>query len=173
VLVEDETILRLFPPLRQAWGLRGQQVCVPVTGRNDRRVLFGAVNVDTGHRVLRRARSMRQGEVHAFLRELRSRYRAAGRIWLVLDRHGSHDSAATRKLAAALGVELLFLPKQWPELNPMDHLWREAKRGVAANRQYATIDEEADAAERWLLWLSPTEARRKAGMMSKNFWLLT
>ena len=146
---------------------------MPVTGRNDRRVLLGAVNVATGHRVLRRARSMRLGEVHAFLRELRSRYRAAGRIWLVLDRHGSHDSPATHKLAAALRIELLFLPKQWPELNPMDHLWKEAKKNVAANHQYATIDEEADAAERWILWLSPTDARRKAGMMSKNFWLLT
>jgi transposase len=148
-------------------------VCVPVTGRNDRRVLFGAVNVETGHRVLRRAKSMRQVEVHAFLRELRSRYRAARRIWLVLDQHGSHGSPATRKLAASLGIELLFLPKQWPELNPMDHLWKEVKRDVVANRQYATIDEEAEAAENWLLWLSPTEARRKVGMLSKNFWLVT
>jgi transposase len=171
--VEDETILRLFPPLRQAWGLRGQQVRVPITGRNDRRVLFGAINVATGHRVLRRARNMRQGEVQAFLRELRSRYRAARRVWLVLDQHGSHGSASTRRLAAALGVELLFLPKQWPELNPMDHLWKEAKKDVAANRQYATIEDQAAAAEHWLLWLTPTEARRKAGMMSKNFWLLT
>ena len=116
---------------------------------------------------------MRQGEVHAFLRELRARYRAAGRIWLVLDRHGSHDSPATHRLAAELRIELLFLPKQWSELNPMDHLWKEVKREVAANRQYASIDEEVDAAEHWLLWLTPTEARRKAGMMSKNFWLLT
>lgn len=148
-------------------------MCVPVTGRNDRRVLFGAVNVRTGHRVLRRARSMRQVEVHAFLRELRSRYRAARRVWLLLDRHGSHASAATRTLAATLGIELLFLPKQCPELNPMDHLWRETKRDATANRQYATIDDEADAAEHWLLSLSPTQARRKAGMLSKNFWLLT
>jgi hypothetical protein len=55
----------------------------------------------------------------------------------------------------------------------MDHLWKEVKRDVLANRQYATIDEEAEAAENWLLWLSPAEARRKAGMLSKNFWLVT
>ena len=173
VLVADETILRLFPPLRQAWGLRGSQVCVPVTGRNARRVLYGAINVRTGHRVLRRASSMRQGEVHAFLRDLRRRYRAKRRVWLILDQHGSHASVATRKLAKAIGVGLLFLPKQCPELNPMDHLWREAKRMVAANRQYDDIDQEAAAAERWFLWLTPREARRKAGMLSKNFWLIT
>lgn len=173
MLVEDETVLRLFPPLRQAWGVRGRPVCVPVTGRNDRRALFGAIDVATGHRVVRRAAGMRQGEVHAFLRELRRRYRRPGRIWLVLDRHGSHDSPATRRLAEGLRIELLFLPKQCPELNPMDHLWRGAKAGVAANRQYRDIDEQADEAERWVLMLTPHEAKRKAGMLSKNFWLLT
>lgn len=55
----------------------------------------------------------------------------------------------------------------------MDHLWKEVKRDVVANRQYATIDEEADAAEHWLLSLSSKETRRKAGILSKNFWLLT
>lgn len=173
MLAADETILRLFPPLRQAWGVRGEQVCVPITGRNDRRVLFGAVNLRTGHRVLRRGRSMRQGEVHAFLRELRSRYRSRRRLWLLLDRHGSHDSAATRELAASLRIELLFLPKQCPELNPMDHLWPHAKGVVSANRQYDDIDQQVRAAEAWFLWLSPRDAKRKVGMLSKNFWLLT
>ena len=32
---------------------------------------------------------------------------------------------------------------------------------------------EAEAAENWLLWLSPTEVRHKAGMLSENFWLVT
>ena len=73
----------------------------------------------------------------------------------------------------SLGIELLFLPKQWPELNPMDHLWRHAKGVVSANRQYDTIDQQAGAAEDWFLWLTPNEARRKAGMLSKNFWLRT
>ena len=173
MLAADETILRLFPPLRQAWGLRGEQVFVPVTGRNARRVLLGAINLRTGHRVIRRATSMRQAEVHAFLRELRSRYRRPGRMWLALDRHGSHDSAATRRLASKLRIELLFLPRQSPELNPMDHLWRGAKAAVSANRQYDDIDEQADEAERWVLTLTPREAKRKAGLLSKNFWLLT
>ena len=169
----DETILRLFPPLRQAWGLRGKQVCVPVSGRNARRVLYGAINVRSGRRVLRRAKGMWQGEVHTFLRELRRHYRTHGRLWLILDRHGSHDSKATHRVARELRIELLPLPKQCPELNPMDHLWRQAKAKVTANRQYDDVDEEADEAERWILTLTPREAKCKAGMLSKNFWLLT
>jgi transposase len=153
--------------------VRGRQVCVPVTGNNARRVLYGAVNVRTGHRVPRRGRSMRQGEVHAFLRELRSRYRTRRRVWLLPDRHGSHDSKATRELAASMRIELLYLPKQCPELNPMDHRWRHAKGVVSANRQYDDIDQRAAAAEGWFLWLTPREAKRKVGILSKNFWLLT
>lgn len=173
VLVADETILRLFPPLRHAWGVRGEQVRVPVTGHNARRVLLGAIDVRTGHRVVRRATTMRQAEVHAFLSELRRRYRRPGRVWLVWDQHGSHDSAATRRVAAGLRIELLPLPKQTPELNPMDHLWRGAKNDVCANRQHESIDEQADEAERWVLTLTPREAKCKAGILSKNFWLPT
>lgn len=53
----------------------------------------------------------------------------------------------------------------------MDHLWRELKGRIAANRQYDTIDDEAAAAEAWVLDLTPTQARRKAGILSKHFWL--
>jgi hypothetical protein len=173
VLVEDETILRLFPPLRQAWGVRGSQVCVPITGRNDRRVLYGAINIRTGHRITQSGRSMRLFEFHAFLRKLRRHYRTGRRIWLVLDQHGTHDSPRTHQLAEALDIVLVMLPKQCPELSPMDHLWREAKRLISANRQYNTIDEQTAAAETWIHDLRPSEAKRKAGILSKNFWLPT
>jgi hypothetical protein len=42
---------------------------------------------------------------------------------------------------------------------------------VAANRQADSIDELADEAERWVLGLSTEQALRKAGVLSKNFWL--
>ena len=35
-------------------------------------------------------------------------------------------------LAAALDIRFLWLPKQAPELNAMDQLWRELKRLIAA-----------------------------------------
>lgn len=173
VLVEDETILRLFPPLRQAWGMRGSQVCVPITGQNDRRVLYGAINLATGHRITHRGKSMRLPEFHTFLRELRRRYRTGRRIWLLLDKHGTHDSPRTVQLAESLQIVLVPLPKQCPELNPMDHLWRHAKARVSANRQFENIEQHAAAAQNWVQDLSPKEAKRKAGILSKNFWLLT
>jgi hypothetical protein len=65
----------------------------------------------------------------------------------------------------------VWLPKQAPELNAMDQLWRELKAVIAANRQAPSIDALATMAMLWVLMLSPTEARRKGGMLSPHFWL--
>ncbi len=170
VLFSDATILRWFPPLRYAWALRGEQAQVKITGQNAKRVLFGTLNPRTGHRVILRRPRQRQGDFQAFLRELRRRY--PGRpIWLLLDKASSHSAVQSQELAACLGVTLLWLPKQCPELNAEDHLWKELKRLITANRQFRTIDAEAAYAERWLLGLTATEARRKAGVLSDDFWL--
>src|SRR6478735_9929807 len=45
VLVEDETDLLLFPPLRAMWSPRGQSAQVLLSGRNGRRAVFGAMNL--------------------------------------------------------------------------------------------------------------------------------
>lgn len=170
MLIEDETLLRLFPPLRAMWAKRGQQAIVPITGRNAKCVLFGTLNPCTGHRIVLRRGRMRAVDFQAFLRLLRRHY--GGRvICLLLDKAPSHTAPSSLALAAKLNLELIWLPKQWSELNAMDHLWRELKRLISANRQFRDIDEQAEFAENWILGLSPRRALRKAGVLSKNFWL--
>lgn len=171
MLFTDWTLLRLFPPLRSRWACAGAQAEVPITGANAKRVLFGAVDLRTAHRVVLTARHAGGAAVRAFLLELRRRYRRAGTIWLLADRASGHTAAATLALAARLRIHFLWLPTQAPELNAMDQLWRELKRLVAANRQAETIDALAAEAAAWTLSLSAREARQKAGMRSPHFWL--
>jgi transposase len=126
-------------------------------------VLFGAINPRTGRRLILRRDRQRQGDFQAFLRYLRRHY--GGRpLWLLLDQASIHIAAASQRLARELDVTLLWLPKQCPELNAQDHLWKELKRRIVANRQFDTIDDEADHAEHWLLEMTPTTALRKAGI---------
>ena len=73
LLFEDETLLRWLPVLRRAWGLRGEEVRIAISGRNAKRVLFGVINARTGHRILQRSINMRQEPFHSFLRLLRRR----------------------------------------------------------------------------------------------------
>jgi DDE superfamily endonuclease len=170
LLGEDETGLRLFPVLRRAWALQGEQAHVAITGCNAKRVLFGAINLRTGHRIILRRPNMEQVHFQAFLRLLREAY-PGHRIALLLEEAPSHRAAKSQSLAADLDIELIWLPKQCAELNAMDQLWRELKGHISANYQYPTIEEHAAAAEQWLRSLTPTEALRKAGIRSKNFWL--
>ena len=157
ILFEDETTLRWFPPLRGMWARRGEQAEVPITGQNAKRVLFGAINFRTGHRVVLRRSQVRQADFQEFLRLLRRRY--GGRpLYLLLDKAPGHDTQ-------------VWLPKQCSELNAMDHLWKLVKGRISANWQWTTVDEHADHAERWVLGLSDREALRKAGILSEDFWL--
>jgi transposase len=170
LLFEDETILRFFPPLRHRWAYKGQQARVPVTGQNAKRVLFGVINFKTGHCIVMRRHKQRQEDFRAFLKLLRNQYRNKP-LALLLDKASCHAAAKSQSFAAQLNIKLIWLPKQWSELNAMDHLWKELKRNISSNRQFQTIDEQAEYAEKWILGLSTCCARRKAGVVSKNFWL--
>jgi hypothetical protein len=162
--------LLLFPPLRAGWAPRGAPVKVRLTGRNARRVLFGAVNVRTGHLVLLCHKRQKATDFCAFLREVRRRYHGR-HVALLLDSDSSHTARTSQQLAATLGISLLWLPVRSPHLNPMDHLWRDVKQNVAANRQDANIDTLVARAIRHLQRLPRRDVLRKAGILSPRFWL--
>lgn len=169
-LFEDETDLLLFPPLRAAWGRRGQPLAVPISGANARRVIFGTINVATGHRLFLARQRQRGSDFQAFLRVIRRHY--PGRpVALLLDEDPSHTAQASQELATGLGIQLLWLPKRCPELNGMDHLWGHGKDHVCANRQYPGIEAEVARFIDYLQSLSNQEALEQAGIRSDDFWL--
>ena len=47
----------------------------------------------------------------------------------------------------------------------------EIKADISANYQYSSIDEHAAFAENYVLQLTNKQALKKAGILSKNFWL--
>jgi transposase len=143
---------------------------VPISGANAKRVVFGAMHLRTGTRVFQVAQRGRGADFRAFLGLVRARYRGRG-VALLLDEDSSHTAGASRRTAERLGVELLWLPTRSPHLNPMDHLWRHAKEAACANRQYASIEEEAQRFLWYLDDLAPDEALNKAGVFADDFWL--
>src|SRR5262249_39991735 len=141
VLAQDESDLLLFPPLRAAWSKRGTDATVWLSGRNARRVIFGAMNLRTGARGFVPRAKGRSGDFRAVLAEVRSAYRG-WHVALLLDEDPCHTAKASR--TEAEGMTLLWLPKRSPELNPMDTLWGQGKDIVSANKQYETIEEQVD-----------------------------
>lgn len=168
ILFVDETDLRELPPLRAGWARRGKRFRIPITGRNSKRVLFGALNYQTGHRIMLVRRYNRLADFQAFLDMLKKHYKGRP-LSLILDRCSSH--VHNRAYARKLSIGLIWLPRACPKLNPMEDLWRELKRTVAADRCYADINELAERALRWMLALTHRHALRKAGLLTGKFWL--
>lgn len=170
MLAEDETDLLLLPPVRASWSRQGHPHEVRLHGGNARRVLFGALNLRTGHRVSLVRERQRGEDFRAFLERLHVRYRS-WQVVLLLDEDPSHTAKASQQLAAEHGIRLEWLPKRSPHLNPMDHLWRDVKGVALANRQHATIEALVTHAVNHLTDFSARKALRKAGVLSPTFWL--
>ena len=168
MLAEDETDLLLFPPLPAGWAKRGEPAEGRLSGRNARRVIFGAMNLRTGARLFLPRQRGRSGDFQASVAEARSRYRG-WHVALLLDEDPCHTAKASA--AAAEGMTLLWLPERSPELNPMDALWGQGKDVISANKQYATIDEQVDRFLRHLSGLSNQDALHTSGVLSDDFWL--
>jgi transposase len=169
-LFEDETDLLLFPPLRAGWFLRGKPATVPIGGENAKRVVFGTIDVDTGRRILVSRAAPCAIDFQVLLREVRRGY-GKREVALLLDKASRHTAQTTTDLAAALDIEFIWLPRRSTNVNPMDRLWRWGKEKICANKQYLSIDHQAERFIEYLLDLSAQEALRKAGLLSGRFWL--
>lgn len=170
ILVEDETDLLLFPPLRAMWSPRGVPAQVMLSGWNARRVVFGCMNLATGHRLFQVRHHQRAADFQAFLRQVRRQYRG-WHVIMVLDGASSHAAQTSQALANSLGIRLVWLPKRAPELNPMDTLWGQGKDAICANKQYTSIDEQVTSFIDHLSGLSNGRALQTAGVLSRRFWL--
>jgi transposase len=169
-LFADETDLLLFPPLRAGWFLRGKPAEVPISGENAKRTVFGTIDVEMGRRILTARDGACAPDFQALLRLIRQAY-GEQKVALLLDgasRHTAHDS---RAFATELDIGLIWLPARCANINPMDRLWRWGKEKICANKQYLSIDYQAQFFIDYLLNLSPQEALKKAGILSGNFWL--
>ena len=169
-LFEDETDLLLFPPLCAHGGCAANPRRCQSRGFNARRVVFGTINIDTGHRLFL-ARQRQRGEDFRAFWESFTAITGVGRSPCSWTRIQATLHTVRRTWPLSWASRLIWLPKRCPELNGMDHLWGHGKDHILANRQYSVIDEEVERFIDYLLGLSNREALKQAGILSENFWL--
>jgi transposase len=173
VWVGDETTLREFPPLRSAWAKRGKQQVVVISGRNGRRVIHGALNIQTGELVRIVRERSRTDDAQAFVEALGKQRPERAKL-LIWDNAPPHHPKRVLEAALAAKIEIAWLPFRSPELNPCEDLWRLLKSDIAANRVYSSLEEEAERALAWLDRLPNDERLRRCGLRSSKFqWLST
>ena len=131
----DEPHVETNPRLYRVWHRVGTQPEVPAAGTNRRLTVFGSTEaLGRGRVEVVQARQDSAG-FERYLEALDARHAATGRrVLLALDNGGCHTSKASRAALAARSawLEVLWLARYSPELNPKEHEWRRLKRDHAS-----------------------------------------
>jgi transposase len=142
LIAEDECEVGLLATVRAMWQRVRTQVRLPTPGQNAKRSVFGALNLRTGHWHYQVSAHKRSAEFTAFLDTLLNAY-VVGPVFVILDNASIHHSQATLAwLAAHPRLQLIYLPTYTGHrLNPVEKVWWQLKRTIAANRNFADLDQ--------------------------------
>lgn len=162
VLFEDETEIKRFPPLRRMWQPVGQQRAVDVPSKNEDFAFYGVVDVLEGGVFTERYPKEISEHTISFLESVLAR--TTGEVLLIWDQARWHTSGmVTGWIEKQDRLEVLLLPPRAPETNPMEDLWREMKRAVAACLE-RSLDRLEEACLQFLDRQTPNDILRMVGL---------
>ena len=136
VLFQDEMSARTTPNKGYGWTLN-KRLTVTVPGYRGQRVnCFGAVNPFKGEVTELSTTCPKADSFVRFLQKLRKRY--TGKLWIYLDNFPVHKSRKVNRFIEADGkIELRYLPRYSPEMNPQEQ-WHNYKRAKFLDNQVFT-----------------------------------
>lgn len=112
---------------------------------------FGAVCLQDGRFIYRREEDRFNAcSFWAFLQELRQRSRAAGKCVVVITDNARYHHARLHKdwrQEQQASFRLDFLPPYSPDLNPIERVWKLARRQCLHNRYFSTLREVITSVE--------------------------
>ncbi len=115
------------------WAPCGQTPIVRVDAQRDKTVFYGTLNLATGHETVTEAAKMDGEHTAKHLEQILAVYPESP-ILLLWDRAPWHYGDAIRNvLAANPRLEVMYFPTAAPDLNPQEHVWKAARRGVSHN----------------------------------------
>ncbi len=132
ILAEDETYLELLAKIRACWMPTSIRHRIDTPGRNQRRSIFGALNLTTGtwhYHPCHRAVS----EVFCyFLQQLLDAYPHAPAVVVLCDNDTTHTSRYTRDwLTQHPRLHLITGARYSPQDNPVERIWAALKHHIA------------------------------------------
>jgi transposase len=142
-LDESEALTHPYPARR--WAKRGADLRIEAPGQAKRRALLGAYDPVRRRLLVRTSPTKRSADFIGLLDELGAAYGTTGRLRPLIavaddgPIHTSKRTAQARAERPRLGIE--WLPKYAPELNPIEHRWRDLKQHQLADRTFADADD--------------------------------
>jgi transposase len=150
VISQDESEFHLFPYLALIWGVVGSpQPQVPTPGKNQKRVLYGGLNLRTGNLTTFWADTKSGTHFIEFLNVLLAAYPDQN-ILLIMDNGTFHHTKAVAAFLEAHQdkLQVKWLPPYCPDLNDIERTWRKLKVSHAANFLFNSLDELAENVQR-------------------------
>jgi transposase len=143
VISQDETEFHLYPYLVAIWSVVGSpQPEVRTPGKNQKRVLYGGLNLKTGHLTSHWAATKSGAHFVQYLETLLHDY-PDQKILMIAD-NGSFQH--TLKVDAFVHerrdrLEIKWLPPYCPDVNDIERTWRRLKASHASNFLFNSLDE--------------------------------
>jgi transposase len=135
VLAEDETHVNLLPWVRSTWILKGSRQRVMTPGSNQRRTIFGAVDLASGRFLYQVTRKAVSASFIAFCEQVLAGYPDAPLVAMVLDNVIIHRSKVVQRwLATHPRLRLLYGARYSPHHNPVERIWGALKGSLANSR---------------------------------------
>lgn len=151
ILAQDEASVRLQATLMRVWSPIGQTPVVKISPQRKSTHFYGALNLQSGQQTVMRAEKMNSRATIHFLAILWFTYYKKS-ILLIWDRASWHRSKAvdTFLMRYCPNIEILWLPPASPDLNPQEHVWKNARETITHNHSFAKFGQLADAFEQHL-----------------------
>ncbi|WP_067703290.1 IS630 family transposase [Erwinia sp. ErVv1] len=140
VFYEDEVDIDLNPKIGADWQKKGQQKRIPTPGKNEKHYLAGALHAGTGRVDYVSGTSKNSGLFINILRKLKSTYRSAKTITLIVDNYIIHKSKKTLKwLKDNPKFIVIYQPIYSPWINKIELLWLALHETVTRNHRCKTM----------------------------------
>ena len=141
ILTIDQT-RQVLSSLIYAWFPEGERPSLPVTGVWDSIKLFGAVSDSSETFFLPCEGNFNSDTTIRLLDALQTEF--GEKICVVLDSVSYFTANAVQDFVEDTPIELCYLPRGSPELNPTEECWRQLNQELG-NRLFETLDDLRDA----------------------------
>lgn len=128
----DESTVKQHPNIQSKWILKGSKEYVNTFGNHAKINVLGAVCNEIGKTFHMKSKKLNSSVFMTFIEHLLI-LNPKNRLVLVLDNAPWHKSKKVLEFLKNLSdkIEVLWLPAYSPDLNPIEHLWRFMKSGIA------------------------------------------
>lgn len=148
ILAMDEMSLYFQATTTRVWSPVGRTPIVAVHPQREHVHFYGALNLRDGREIALHADTATSEMTVSFLMILLMLYPQP--ILLLLDRAPWHFGEVTDLIEETDRLQVIYLPAACPDLNPQEHIWKQARDAISHNHTYRQFQPLVDDFETYL-----------------------